>query len=686
MDNILTKPESLRRGSRRHRYRRNIETYILVWFDEINNYFRISIDKLRCIVNMIEIFRDLDQCVDYMINKVHDEQIFFVVSSQFGELVVSHVHELAQLDFIYILNDVDPDTLIWTNKYRKIKGIYKTFRLLYDQLSQDTRQLEHNLISFSVFNCFPSYPSIITENRINKQDASYMYAQLFNEIITKMTYTNADKQDMIDYCRVQYEGNRYQLDIIDEFERDYNLHSPVWWYTRDGFIHKMLNRALFQQDIDTMYAMRVFIKDLNCQLIQLNDNNRLHDNILTLYRGQKMARNYFEYIKTNPGGLLSFNGFLSTTIDRNVALLFAGTVPTADTNLISVLFQIIVDLTLHTNIPFANIDALSNFSGTEKEYLFSMGTTFRIGEIKSINNDHFWNIHLILTNDIDPQLNSLTQHMRQHYFSGPINSSSLGRLMIHMSHFDKAEQLYQIAIESTSIIDNPRQYAALYNNIALAYKKMDDWNASLIHYQHALETEQKYLPPDDIFLAVTSSNLATFYMQKDQIDLALEYTNRSLKINLNASELNDEYIAINYDCLGSICYAQNNLIEGLKHYEHALEIRVKAFPSTHPHIGTSHNNIGFIYAKQYRYSQALNQFNRCLQIELSSFTMGHHLIGVTLNNIAYTQHALGQYQEALQNSLQAVEISTKALGIQHSITQKHQRNFQMIRQSISSLN
>ncbi|CAF1399039.1 unnamed protein product, partial [Rotaria sordida] len=130
---------------------------------------------------------------------------------------------------------------------------------------------------------------------------------------------------MIDYCRLQYEGNQYQVGMIDEFERDYDLHSPIWWYTRDGFIHKMLNKALFQQDIDTMYAMRVFIKDLHWQLVQLSNQNPLREKneILTLYRGQKMRRNHFEDIKTNLRGLISFYNFLSTSGDREVALLFA---------------------------------------------------------------------------------------------------------------------------------------------------------------------------------------------------------------------------------------------------------------------------------------------------------------------------------------------------------------------------
>jgi hypothetical protein len=46
--------------------------------------------------------------------------------------------------------------------------------------------------------------------------------------------------------------------------------------------------------------------------------------ILTVYRGGCISINELENLKNNIVGFISFNTFLSTTLEKHVALLFAG--------------------------------------------------------------------------------------------------------------------------------------------------------------------------------------------------------------------------------------------------------------------------------------------------------------------------------------------------------------------------
>ncbi len=96
------------------------------------------------------------------------------------------------------------------------------------------------------------------------------------------------------------------------------------------------------------------------------------------------------------------NTFLSTSENKEIALGFAReSLNDPDTE--AVLLQIDLNPMEISSAPYANIDDFSVFKGIEKEYLFSMGTVFRIGSSKKIE-DGVWCVQLTLTKDNDKQL------------------------------------------------------------------------------------------------------------------------------------------------------------------------------------------------------------------------------------------------------------------------------------------
>src|SRR6478736_603000 len=108
---------------------------------------------------------------------------------------------------------------------------------------------------------------------------------------------------------------------------------------------------------------------------------------------------------------MSFNNFLSTSLDQEVSRAFAENTP-ANPDLIGVLFEIIINPSV-SSPPFANVSNVSCFIG-EEEILFSMHSVFRIGQIKQIDgNNRLWQVDLILTGDNDPPLHALTESMRK---------------------------------------------------------------------------------------------------------------------------------------------------------------------------------------------------------------------------------------------------------------------------------
>ena len=127
-----------------------------------------------------------------------------------------------------------------------------------------------------------------------------------------------------------------------------------------------------------------------------------------VYRGQALSNTDFEKLKKNQGGLLSFNNFLSTSLNRDISKMFAESV-LKNSNTTGVLFKVEIDL-LVSGTPYAFVDQNAHFL-EEEEVLFSMHAVFRIIEMHE-TEDHIWEVRLLFISDNDPQLKEHTDRFR----------------------------------------------------------------------------------------------------------------------------------------------------------------------------------------------------------------------------------------------------------------------------------
>ncbi|CAF4691391.1 unnamed protein product, partial [Rotaria sp. Silwood2] len=176
--------------------------------------------QFQRIVSSIETFTDIDECVDFLTD-IKDQQVFFIVSDKTSETFVPLIHDVPQIDSIYIFYDNVVNHEQNMKEWRKVKAVVNDISFICDQLKQNTRQCELNLIPISIV----SASSVVD---LNELDQSFMYSQLLKETLLEMKYDDKAKKEFVDFCRVLYSDNNVQLGIIDEFERDYHLHSPIW--------------------------------------------------------------------------------------------------------------------------------------------------------------------------------------------------------------------------------------------------------------------------------------------------------------------------------------------------------------------------------------------------------------------------------------------------------------------------
>ncbi|CAF1345521.1 unnamed protein product [Rotaria sordida] len=441
-----------------------------------------------------------------------------------------------------------------------------------------------------------------------------MYSTMTKEIICMMEDDNLH-ENMIDFCRSQYANNRHVLNLIDEFDRDYALYSPITWYTRDGFLYKMLNKALRINDIKPLVLLHNYIRHLHQQLIELQQQS-IQKEPLILYRGQQMPIVEFEKIKNNIGGLLSISNFLSTTAIVDVAGIFAGH-PLDDQTISCILFQIYIDPTVNT-FPVANIERYSYFGEGEKEYLFSMGSVFRIEKVQQ-RDEQVWLVHLTLTSDNDSMLAELKESLKSNILDqNPL--LMFGGLLIQIGEYEKGEYFYLIGLTMES---EPSRLVTIWNQLGIIYSHLNQIDEAQKCYVELLQIKQKYLDKDDPALATIYNNIGTIYHNQGNSQLALEHFQRALSIHLANPESNYEYIAAEYCNIAAIFIDQGNLQEAFQCQQRSLDINRKYLPSNHPYLAQSYYALAMSLYALGRYDEMFEYMQKALSIDKQSLPPNH---------------------------------------------------------------
>ncbi|CAF1344712.1 unnamed protein product [Adineta ricciae] len=655
----------------------------IIWLNNSTENFERKYESM--VFPNAKLFNNIDECLEYITNLQNDIRIYLIVNflssancEKFEHLLstLQSLKNVHRIYFQYNSNEIRrmPESL-------KTKNIMSPIQLKRELISSE----EYASLAFNVINKENICLSL-NEQKRNEQEAGFMYTCLFKRLVLDINVTvneEIKREEMLSYCRKYFAriNNQSALTFLARYEQNEDHHSALWWYTCDGFLYKMLNEACRVQDIKTMYAMRVFIRHLHREIDQLSSlESHQQQSIFTLYRGQQLTTSAFNEIRSKIGGLLSINSFFSTSLDKQIALLFAGI--SDGINTVSVIFEINIPRTNAKIGSFADIDSVSAFAGAEKEYLFSFGSVFRIENVKEYPEfgNGIWFIQITLTTDSDLELSTLTDYMWNYNLQGRIDLSSFARLMYDMGKNDSAEEIYSIILTQVSSRDD---FGFVLHQLGCIEKMKGHLEDALKFYQQSL----RYLPQSgrerSFSTVATLYEIATAYCDQCNWDSSLQYIQRALTEIANRdetikaqSEIEQESSCLHM--LGTIYLEQHRLDDAIKYFEQALEIRHQILPSLHPALAVSYNDLGILYHRQKRYEQALSAYEHCLEIRRRVLPETHYALAIIYNNMANTLYWLERDQEALGMSQRAVDISIKSLGADHPMTMTFRDTFEGI--------
>ena len=681
-----------------HHKQRIMQNFLLIWLradiDYSSQEQQNILVELRSIANEVSVFTQSDECIDYVTDIV-DIKVILIIDDTLGEQILPLIHDISQLSAVYIFCHQTSNHEQWTAGW-KVKGIGTEMASICESLEKIVQQINQNSIavSFVEVNVETDRPNL------NQLEPSFMYTQLFKEILLKLEYNEESMKNFITYCR----NNNYgSSTFIPRFENEYNPQTAVWWYTDTSSIYDLLNCALRKLEVDTIINMGFFIRDLHYQIKEQHQKQFMDykGKTLVLYRGQGLSTADFDRLRRTKAGLISFNNFLSTSEDRDVSWEFAiiaSTIP----GTIGIIFQMSIDPS-SSSTPFAAIKDLSKHK-SEEEYLFCMHSIFRIGEIKQLeNNDSLYQVDLQLTSDEDPQLRILTEHIQketEHYTGW----TRLGALLVKTGNFNKAEDLFNTLLEQSSDVNEKaahsmnlgclkvnqgdykkaisyydksleiykktlpldhRSLAICYGNIGVVYTYMGRCSKALAFYEKGLEIFEKLLALDHPDLATFYNNISTVHENMGQYPKALVFHEKALEVRKKTLPANHPDLATSYNNIGLVHKIMGMYSKALLFYEKALDIRQKTLPQNHPDLANSYDNIGGLYAGMGKYSQALSFYKKALQILEKTVSTNHPSLAISYNNIGEVYKNMGESSTALSFYQKGLEIRQEVLPLDH---------------------
>jgi hypothetical protein len=225
-------------------YTRLVQNFLLLWLDgSINetNHDRCcnTITKLRQIVNTVNTFTDVNECIDF-ITDIEEEKIFMIVSGTFSQVIVPIVQDIPQVSGIYIFCGNKSRYEQWALQWSKVKGVFTDITPICEALKQTAQNFDQNSVSISFIK---SNDSASNQN-LDQLDQSFMYTQILKEILLTIDFDQEHINEFVRFCREQFTGDSGELKTIDKLENEYYRRQPIWWYTCGSFLYSMLNRAL----------------------------------------------------------------------------------------------------------------------------------------------------------------------------------------------------------------------------------------------------------------------------------------------------------------------------------------------------------------------------------------------------------------------------------------------------------
>lgn len=630
---------------------------------------------LSGIFESFTLFTRLSECILY-INEPRPGKIFLIVSHEIGKnlipLMVSD--NVTPIEYFFIFSTGSENQEYWksrvSNKIRSgftsIEALTHDIKDAISAFDEQTRMTLLNTpssdsndnasaemisadqpIDHSRFYAVP--PTVVLNENIQKtfmKDLSenhvwFIQFQLLVEIIIRLEDSEQARKDMISICQEYYENNACEQRKIKQFEDEAENHlKAIYWYTAESFLVHMLNRVCSTEDVDHMYCFRLIIKNLHKRILELEKDEftvTLKEDTATLYRGKRMPASTLENFRKNVGRLVVMKGFLSTTVEEDVAKVFSGAgIP--QTGSVCALFKLNI-VNWKECKSSAAIKPNEGAMTEEDEVLFTIGTIWKISKVNELRGKNIWSIELTSCPESCIRPDELAKYLKEQ-LGETSDLLALGDFLMKIGQHKKAEKYYTILLKDQNLFEQHTVRAGIYNRIGIIRLEQKEPRLATDYFEKAVdaapsESDIKDTANANVQITQTElKHLPTVFLGKRLASSSV--TSKPLVVN----ELSKPILENN---LGHAAYIQSKYEVAKSHFQTALSImKVSKLNYIHE-ISRVYSNLGAVEYKNEDHIKAKNYFEEAIHT-LQEFTLDHPWIAEYKENLKSAQQHCSKKQ------------------------------------------
>ena len=431
-----------------------------------------------------------------------------------------------------------------------------------------------NEISTSSSKFISKFDQITPIRHLTEEPIGFLSFLTMVKILLDIPHNTDEIKDMWGICRSFCKDDDAHSNKIQNLSEEYTSDDAINYYTKSTSLFVIVNQACRTENMQHIYKFRVYISDLHQHLhklfIQQEEEYSIKSAIKKVFRGKVLSASVLQQLIDNEQGLISMNGFLSTTTSSQIADIYSAVGGNIDDGDARVKFVLTIDTIKE---PYAWVSGCSAIPD-EEEILFSLGTIWRIGSIELINE--VYQVELISHNNLDSHLDTLLDH---HTRNG-CNLSSVGNILRELGNYDEAEWFYEKMLKQPHLSHETRGH--LYYNMGMMQKELGRNLKALEYFKEAAES---------LKLSFTKSNKIKspreIYIYGTELILVAAYNNMGFLHGKN------------YDFKKAVNY-----------YEQALEVK----DGSRLEMAVVNNNLGCLYSRYGNCKQAQNYYATAVEL------------------------------------------------------------------------
>lgn len=591
-----------------------IENCLLVWLnqniEEDLGKYPEEIFRLKDVFARMNTFDDSKKCLDFISNVKNNERIFLISSGTLGKNVVPQLHDMAQVDSIYIFCGDKSKHEEWVKSFWKIKGLFTSMKLVIEALENNAKKLIDRVYSMG----FASTSEDITSKSLNQFDQCFVCGQVLKEIFQSIHFKKDDVKEFLSYYTKTPGDSENAAELIKKYEES----KAVKLYLRLPSLFSMINNAFDHFNLECMMKIAVFLRDLHQNINDLytkQNAQQWNSNSFVIFRGQSLSMADFHRLQRTPGGLISFTNFLLANRDRDVSLDGVREEVTKDSELMGVLFVIKIDSSI-SSTPYADVREITRKKQVG-DLLFSMHSIFRITTIQNLEgNNRLWEVQMTLIDNKDPELRLLTEFIQTETDPHIQGWYRLGNSLMKLQNFDRAQRVYDLILNEQINLEN----AEIYRKLGMIKEQQQEYHKAVSYYKISLEIHRDILPATHSNLAYSYILLGEMYIKVKASREAITTFEKALDIQQKILPPNHIDLARSYQRLGNAYYQWSDNVKAISFYEKALEIYQRILPENHLDLATMNYNIGIAYNKMNQFSKALSWLESAVKIGVLSLS------------------------------------------------------------------